>query len=157
MLTLTALSWYFRSSDRKIISGNPLGITVQRLRERKKIKQEIMAEKLGITQPAYSRIEKGDTKMTTEKLEKIAQALDMTPEEIYEEDRKIVITHNHNKDTGSVFYNNFSSTEKDLYEKLLAEKDKQLQEKDQYIQDLRQTNQELKEEIRELKIRKTNF
>lgn len=48
------------------------------IRAMKDIKQYTMADKLGMTQGAYSNIESGKTKVTFEALERIAQIFEMS-------------------------------------------------------------------------------
>ncbi len=55
---------------------------IKNIRELKNLTQEYMAERLDISQAAYSKIEKGETKISEEKLIQIAQALEMKPEDI---------------------------------------------------------------------------
>jgi transcriptional regulator with XRE-family HTH domain len=55
---------------------------IKNIRELKNLTQEYMAERLDISQAAYSKIEKGETKISEEKLLQIAQALEMKPEDI---------------------------------------------------------------------------
>lgn len=50
-----------------------------------------MAEKLDISQAAYSKLEKGTTKISQDKLEKIAEVLDVNPEDITDFDNKKVL------------------------------------------------------------------
>jgi transcriptional regulator with XRE-family HTH domain len=52
------------------------------LREFRNYSQEYIAEKLGITQNAYSRIENNQTKITAERLEKLATILNIPPMEL---------------------------------------------------------------------------
>lgn len=52
------------------------------LRERKKLRHEDMAERLGISQSAYSRLEKGDAKLDVERLQKIAEVLEVPVEDL---------------------------------------------------------------------------
>lgn len=52
------------------------------LREKKKLRHEDMAERLGISTSAYSRLENGETKLDVERLKKIAEILEVPPEEL---------------------------------------------------------------------------
>ncbi|TAE75744.1 MAG: XRE family transcriptional regulator [Bacteroidetes bacterium] len=61
---------------------------IRKIRELANIKQTYMADKLGISQQQYSALEKGDVKITTEKLQKIANLLNVTPEKITEFDEQ---------------------------------------------------------------------
>lgn len=55
---------------------------IKKLRELKNYTQQYMAESLGITQAAYSKIEKGKTQLSYIKLEKIANILEVTVEAV---------------------------------------------------------------------------
>ena len=50
---------------------------IKSIRELKNLTQEYMAEQLGITQAAYSKIETGQTKLTPNKISDIAEIFDM--------------------------------------------------------------------------------
>jgi transcriptional regulator with XRE-family HTH domain len=59
-----------------------IGLKIRKLRELKNLTQEHVANGIGISQGAYSRMELGDSEITFGKLEKIASILNMKPEEI---------------------------------------------------------------------------
>ncbi|UKB80237.1 helix-turn-helix domain-containing protein [Chryseobacterium sp. MEBOG07] len=59
-----------------------IGNKIKNIRELKNFTQEYMAEKLDISQAAYSKLEKGDIKVSSEKLSQIASILDVKPEDI---------------------------------------------------------------------------
>lgn len=52
------------------------------LREQKKLRHEDMAERMGISGSTYGRLEAGDTKMSIERLQQIAQVLDVSVDEL---------------------------------------------------------------------------
>ncbi|MCL4280723.1 MAG: helix-turn-helix domain-containing protein [Flavobacteriales bacterium] len=52
------------------------------LREQKKLRHEDMAERLGISPSTYQRLESGETKMDVERLQKIAEVLEVSPDEL---------------------------------------------------------------------------
>jgi transcriptional regulator with XRE-family HTH domain len=54
---------------------------IREIRESKKLSQESIAYELGISPIAYHKIETGKTQLTLERLEKIAQILDVSLEE----------------------------------------------------------------------------
>lgn len=56
------------------------------LREQKKLRHEEMADRLGISQSAYSRLEKGDAKLDVDRLRKIAEILEVPVEELLSND-----------------------------------------------------------------------
>ncbi len=55
---------------------------IRKLRELRGIKQETMAKALGISLRAYSKIESGETALTTGRLQQIARVLGIEPDEI---------------------------------------------------------------------------
>jgi len=55
---------------------------IKSIRELKNYTQGYMAEELGITQAAYSKIESGQTKLTMSKINDIAQIFDMPVEDL---------------------------------------------------------------------------
>lgn len=59
-----------------------IGNKIKNIRELKNLTQEYVAEKLDISQAAYSKLESGETKVSKEKLVQIAEALEVTPEDI---------------------------------------------------------------------------
>ena len=61
------------------------GQKLRLLREYRNYSQEYIAEKLGITQNAYSRIENNQTRLTADRLEKLAIILDISPLELLSE------------------------------------------------------------------------
>jgi transcriptional regulator with XRE-family HTH domain len=60
------------------------------LREFRNYSQEYIAEKLGITQNAYSRIENNQTKMTAERLGRLAIILNIPPMELLSDKEPIL-------------------------------------------------------------------
>ncbi|MBT5435190.1 MAG: helix-turn-helix transcriptional regulator [Rhodospirillaceae bacterium] len=59
-----------------------VGHTLRDFREKGGFDQHAMAKKLGITQPSWSRIERGDVAISIEQLSKIADALSLQPNAI---------------------------------------------------------------------------
>lgn len=55
---------------------------IRNMRELKNFTQEYMAEKLGITQAGYSKIESGATKLSYNKIEEISKVLGVQTEEL---------------------------------------------------------------------------
>lgn len=76
-----------------------------------------MAQELGVTQSAYSRMEVGETELTYTKLEKIADIFEMKPEEIIAFNESMVFNvMNNDVGNGLVINNNhLSEGEKNLY------------------------------------------
>lgn len=87
-----------------------IGYKIKSIRELKNLTQEYMAEKLDISQAAYSKLEKGNTKISEDKLNKIAEILEVNPEDITDFDNKKVL-NSFNNIKGN---NNLNHNEKDL-------------------------------------------
>ena len=66
------------------------GQKLRLLREFRNYSQEYIAEKLGITQHAYSRIENNQTKLTAERLEKLAVILNIPPLELLSDKEPVI-------------------------------------------------------------------
>lgn len=77
---------------------------IRSLRELKKLRQEDVAERLGITQHAYSRMETGETKLDVERLKLIAGVLDV-PVEVLLNLEPMVITFTQHNNGGTNGYN----------------------------------------------------
>jgi transcriptional regulator with XRE-family HTH domain len=94
-----------------------IGQKIKKLRELKNLTQEHMAQSIGVTQGAYSRMEVGETEMTYSKLEKIAEVLEMKPEDIITFNESMVFNvMNNDVGNGLVINNNqLSDGEKNLY------------------------------------------
>lgn len=102
------------------------GLNVRRWREWRGVNQDVLAEKIGVSQATFSGYEKKD-KLEEEVLAKIAKALDIPMEAITElgEDAAINIIANTFHDDSSALANNhqctFNPLDKvvELYERLL--------------------------------------
>lgn len=66
------------------------GQKLRLLREFRNYSQEYIAEKLGITQHAYSRIENNLTKLTAERLERLAAILNIPPLELLSDKEPVI-------------------------------------------------------------------
>lgn len=107
-----------------------VGHKIRSAREFKEISQEYLANKLGISQPALSKIESNETKLPFEKIEEIALILGVNVDEMLNFDKANVFNHCNQSGTFSGVNNSFTFTGedlKDVYEKLLEEKDKRIQ------------------------------
>lgn len=111
------------------------GLRIKRLREFRNFTQQYLADKLEISQNAYSKIENGSTKLTIERLEQIAQLLDVPFDTVLSEKSLFNFENN----TISKFYA--------LIENLHEEKEGILQ---QQIEFLQKQNGQLLKTIEEL-------
>lgn len=105
-----------------------LGNRIRKIRELANIKQSYMAEKLSISQQQYSALEKGETKVSTERLEKIAELLNVTPEKISKFDEETLLrgieNNSFHSSTGNIInhINESHNKEiKELYETRISE------------------------------------
>lgn len=113
-----------------------IGNKIKKIRELRNFSQGFVAEKIGISQSNYARIENNEVTVTPERLQKIAEALETTEAVIQEFDENIIfnITQGDNSAAGpncSVHNYQISPEIKALYEdkiKLLIEKISYLEE-----------------------------
>lgn len=108
---------------------------IRNIRELKNLTQEYMADKLGISQAAYSKIENGNTKVSYDKLQDIAKIMGVKVEDIQSFDtQKYFNSFNNLKGNNNGVVNiNFDEDIKKLYEdkitlleKLLAKTEQEL-------------------------------
>jgi transcriptional regulator with XRE-family HTH domain len=97
-----------------------IGQKIKKIRELKNLTQTHLAQELGMTQSAYSKIELGETEVTFTKLEKISSTLGMKPEEVIAFNESMVFNVMHNQNGGNVFshihQNNLAENERKLYQ-----------------------------------------
>lgn len=104
-----------------------LGQRIKKFREIKNIPMKDFAEKLGMTVQGYSRIERNEVSVTFDKLEQIAEGLDMSTNELISDEKFVLNFNNNTIEIGGYinnFHKNFPPELKQLYEdkiKLLEE------------------------------------
>ncbi|MDR2811418.1 MAG: helix-turn-helix domain-containing protein [Tannerellaceae bacterium] len=76
---------------------NTIGTRIRKIREEHGIKQEYIAEEMGITQSSYGRLEKDDNRLTATKLMKIAEILNVSVSILFGEKANNII-HESNGD-----------------------------------------------------------
>ncbi len=110
---------------------------IKEYRKKKGFSHENMAEELHISQAAYSKIEKNETKLTVDRLYQIAdileapvyELLDANPNNIYNQ-QNFYDTSVGYQDIQNLYQENKDKTEKieSLYEERLKDKDKMIQQ-----------------------------
>lgn len=106
---------------------NKTGINIRKIREPKGFSQDYMASVLNISQASYARLENEDTKVTVERLYKIAEILDSNIIDFFDADRLVIQTQNNNDGSfGNGYVQNLHIENKEAYEKLLKSKDEQI-------------------------------
>ncbi len=101
---------------------------IKEIRKDKGYSHEYMAHLLEISQVAYSKIEKNETKLTVERLYKIAEiletkiedVLDIKADKVYKQDLK-------DNSIGHQEIQNMYQYNKEVYEKLITSKDEQIE------------------------------
>ena len=99
------------------------------LRSKKGYTYENMSDELKITPAAYHKIETGKTKLTVERLFKIAEILDEKVSALLEADSTIFNQTNLDNATGYQYQQtieNLFQENKEVYERLIASKDEQI-------------------------------
>lgn len=110
---------------------------IKEYRKKKGFSHENMAEELHISQAAYSKIEKNETKLTVDRLYQIAdileapvyELLDANPNNIYNQQNFYDASVGY-QDIQNLYQENKDKTEKieSLYEERLKDKDKMIQQ-----------------------------
>jgi transcriptional regulator with XRE-family HTH domain len=100
-----------------------IGSRIKRVRELKNIKQETVAEKLGMTTGGYGKIERDETDVNFSRLESISQVLGVKIEELvaFDEAKKIDIMNNSTNtiDTQNFYNGKVTDPERNLYHKTI--------------------------------------
>lgn len=104
---------------------NNTGFNIRKQREKKGFSQEYMANSLDISQASYARLENEDTKVTVERLYKIAEILELNISEFLDIDKVSIHTQN-NSDNANGYVQNLHIESKEIYEKLIQSKDEQI-------------------------------
>lgn len=109
-----------------------VGGKLKELRKSRNLSLEEICEQLNISSSTYSRMEKGKTATWTTMIDKICAIYKIEPEELLlSEEKYDFINNNKNGDSttpkGNIV-NCLSEKVIELYEKMLAEKDKRIQE-----------------------------
>lgn len=102
------------------------GEKIRFIRETRGLSQENVAAQLGVAQNTYSKIERNETKLTTDMLHRIAGILEVTPMDIMSNQPAIVNFQPNQGTQGIGHIENFYSFQKDLVEKMIASKDEEI-------------------------------
>ena len=117
-----------------------IGNKIKNIRELKNFTQEYMADKLEISQAAYSKLEKGDLKISQDKLNKIAEILDVNLEDIKDFDNKRIL-NSYNSIKGNNSNITYSNQDIILIHKLYEDKinllEKLVQKQEEEIKNLK--------------------
>lgn len=104
------------------------GEKIKIIRELRGFSQEYVAEKLGMAQNTYSKIETGQTKLSAEVLKKIAELLGVSAEDILSVQPAIInFKSNQGTQQGIAHVENFYTYQREFVEKMVASKDSEIQ------------------------------
>ncbi len=103
------------------------GDKIRLVREMRGLSQENVAAKLGIGQNTYSRIETNQAKLESRMLVKIAEVLEVSPMDILSSQPAIINFQSNKGTQQSIGYvENVISGQKELFEKMLENKDQEI-------------------------------
>lgn len=114
-----------------------IGYKIKGIRELKNLTQEYMAEQLDISQAAYSKLEKGTTKISQDKLNKIAEVLEVSPDDITDFDNQKILNSYNNSIIGNNSNYNGANLIHQLYEDKIALLEKLLSKAEEEIERLK--------------------
>lgn len=115
-----------------------IGDKIRKVRELKGYKQEYVADKVGLSVTAYGNIERNDSSLTFERLEEIANALEVTVQDILNIPEQFNVQSIANSHVGFNCYDNRTVKDNELngYKQALENAQKE-------IEYLREQNQQL--------------
>lgn len=122
---------------------------VKNAREIKGLTQEDMADALGISSSGYSKMERGETRISIDRLQKIADILEMDIYELIPPKEHNVICelnggyHFH----GTYYHNQDSQSEIEKLKLIIAHKDELIAQKDNELKTLRNLFSVLQEQL----------
>jgi transcriptional regulator with XRE-family HTH domain len=105
-----------------------IGTRIKRFREIKNLTQEHLAEKLGISQNSYSRLESETVKISTDRLKEIAGILDVPAEYLMNTDAPVYNFSNNSSNRFVGHVENLYDDQKELLHKTIEILEIQLKE-----------------------------
>ncbi len=131
-------------------------LNIKRQREIKRLRQQDMADQLSMSLRSYQSLESGETKLDLERLERIAEILETSMEELLRQDGYYI--HQEIKEGGNGPGVNFGNEntynygiEKEIVDKLLEAKDSEISLLKDSIQVFKEDMKSMKEENKYLK------
>ena len=100
---------------------------IKRSRNIRGLRQQDLADKLNLNLRSYQNLESGATRMDLERLVQIAEALEVSPEDLLKQEGMIIhqeVGENSGEGPGNVYNNGI---EKEVLDQLLAAKDGEIQ------------------------------
>lgn len=125
------------------------GTKIRLLREQNGWGQDVLAEKLGVSQPSISKLESDQTKLSWDYALKLAVLFEVDPEYFFDSKINNYISHNKkvNQLYNSEYHDNNIELIKELYENQIKTKDELLQEQRDRITELKNQVKELQKQL----------
>lgn len=113
---------------------NNIGFNIRRIREQKGFSQEYLADRLDISQASYARLENEETKITVDRLLKIAEILETEIIDFFNATKSGIQTqNNYDGSYGNGYIQNLTIENKDMMQKVIDLYEIRLKEKDEQI------------------------
>lgn len=104
-----------------------VGNKIKRFRELRNYTQQYMSDRLKISQNTYSKIETGGIKLTVERLNQIAEVLEVPVEQILSSDNQVFNIHNSNIEKFYGYIETLHEDNKELTQKTIEILNNQLE------------------------------
>ena len=108
------------------MNSNTVGNKIRRFRELREYSQEYMANKLEITQSAYGKIENESVKITIERLQKIAEILNVELSNLINSNNQNIFNQCNNHTANGYIENQYNDL-KEAYNQIIKSKDEQIE------------------------------
>ena len=131
------------------MDNNSIKENIRRIRKNRRLTQEDMAHKLGISITAYRDLERGSTAIMNSNIDKIAEHLDTSSEEIVLGYRPIQMNGQKLEELTGTYTNRISILEMHLcsLEKLVKSQEETIRSKDEIIENNKEIIAMLKKEL----------
>ncbi|MGQ1891588.1 helix-turn-helix domain-containing protein [Thermophagus sp. OGC60D27] len=128
-------------------------LNIKRRREIKGLRQQDMADKLSMSLRSYQSLESGETKLDIERLERIAEVLETSLEELLRPESVVINQQISDSGNGSGFStgNTYNySIENEVMDKMLTLKEGEIQALQDEIKFLKEENEYLRNKVDQL-------
>jgi transcriptional regulator with XRE-family HTH domain len=96
--------------------GRDIGNKVRQIRELKNLTQEYMADKLGMSQRGYSKLERDEVKLDWERITQIAKVFEMEPMDLVSFDDNLIFNNCTQSGKANIINNNLPDKLIEQYE-----------------------------------------